>query len=93
MTPSQAVATNAKYFVHKQNLNIGDFEITLGMSRGYLGRVAHGEKSLSVDKCMKISELLNVPITSLLDVNVCKRIRIEELRAELQQLESELKDV
>ena len=52
---------------------------------------------IDLEKCTNKSVFLSngreLEVNGLLDVNVCKRIRIEELRAELQQLESELKDV
>ena len=79
--------TNVKFLCKEKGLQLNEIETKIGVSAGYLSRVVGGRKDLGIIKAYHIAELLETPLTDLLEKALWKKYRIKELKAELEALE------
>ena len=72
---------NISYLAKKYNLRIGEVEKMLGISTGYISRIANEKsgKKLSIDVVWKISKLFEITIHDL----ICRDLRIPGSNTEL----------
>lgn len=83
---------NVKFLCKEKALSLADIEREIRVSPGYLSRVVGGRKDLGVVKAYHIAEVLDTPLTDLLETELWKKYRIRELKAELEALEGEQND-
>lgn len=88
MTISERVASNARLLCKYQGKDIGEMEKAVGVSTGYLSRVK-GRVMLRIDTSYALAEYLGTNINDLVSNSAIRRVRIEELKAELAELEKE----
>ena len=81
---------NVKLFAKEKEIKIGDIEDSLGVSKGYLSRVASGGGTLSLLGAIEIADYLHMKLEELVFTNYERRIRelrileLEEERARLK---------
>ena len=83
---------NVKYICKSKGMQIGDLEKKVGISPGYLSRLCSESKELSVFKAYKIATILEWDLMDLLETEVWKEYRTNELKEELAKLEGSKKD-
>ena len=63
---------NINYLLKNRGLKIGELELLLGLSAGYISRTAskNSKKRMSIDIVWKVAELFNVDIKTLLETDL-----------------------
>lgn len=79
------VIQNILFFIRKRRMMVGDFERRIGVSKGYMSR-CKGIKSISLDRVLRAAEVLEVPVSSLLDENFALRAELEEVNSQIDGL-------
>lgn len=79
-------SVNARYLCKQKNINIGELEKQIGVSKGYLSRLSSSEKAISLGNLYKTAQILETTIDDLLSEDMMIKYRIQELEEELNLL-------
>ena len=94
MIDKKRLQENIIYFGKLKNLKIGEIEKTIGVRFGLISRWANKQpKNVSLDVVNNIANLLDVTIDDLINTNVDKLKKeqeITELKIRLEELSNEL---
>ena len=69
------VQSNIRYLVSINNEHMGDFEESLGVSRGFFSRMGKTRNSLTVNLIADIAKRFNVSIDDLVYKDLTKEIK------------------
>lgn len=87
MTISEIAYRNIKHLCKKQGVKIGQLEIAIGKSAGYLSR---SYCCMSLDDAVIIANFLDVTLDDLVDSKLSRKEEIAVRRAEIEALQEEL---
>ena len=95
-THSCQVALNVDVLLAENGYSMDELETRLGISKGYIARCRTGKKKLSIDTCIDISKIFNVPLNELVSNKIEKRgikNKINHYQSIIKALENELSEV
>ena len=77
---SKIIAGNIRWLCKKNERKLGDFEESIGVSRGYFSRIVKEDStaSVSVDALIKTAKEFNISLDEL-----CTDLRFEELKSQV----------
>lgn len=82
----QNIYQNTKYLCKKNGIPLAEIEREIGVSAGYLSRVANSIGDIGILKVCRIAEELETSVGDLIDSEMWKTDRIKELREEIERL-------
>lgn len=94
MTALERFGKNVRTLVACNGWKMTDFEVNMvGLSPGYISRVAAGKSRLSLQKGYEIAKVLDISIESLMENDFYLSNKADALRAEIKALTKELKEI
>ena len=93
MSITQNIINNVNTILKDRKMNKGDFEKQLGVSVGYLARTSASNTTLTVDKLIKMSELLDVRLEDLCNRDYTLESELTSIDDELERLAKKLEDL
>lgn len=85
---------NINYLLKLQNRRVSELEKHLGVAPGYFSRaVKHGWIDFPLSKAKKTAEFFGISIDELADDGLYRKLRIEELRKEIEQKTKEITEL
>ena len=84
----QAIAIkNVLYLLKKQGKKIGDLEVSIGTSKGYLSRCKYGSKKrISLPTMLMIADYVETPLQDLVSGDFAKELELEEIQRQIEEL-------
>lgn len=92
-TYSKTFAKNVKAYTKAKKISIGEIERQIGISRGYVSRIANGKPGILFDVACQISQALGVSLEFLLDENLLFNLKAEKVRTEIRKKEAEIEEL
>ena len=92
-TYSKTFARNVKAYTKAKKISIGEIESQIGISRGYISRIANGNPGLILDAAYQISQALGVSLEFLLDENLLFNLKTEKIKTEIRRKEAEIEEL
>ena len=77
---------NFEFYMKKKNKKLGELEKKLNVSKGYISRVRHNRRNISLDMALNIAEYLDTTLSHMLDTEDWIDIEIDELESRLVEL-------
>ena len=84
----QAIAVkNVLYLLKKQRKKIGDLEVSIGVSKGYLSRCKYGSKTpIPFPAMLMIADYVETPLQDLVSRDFAKELELEEIQRQIEEL-------
>ena len=89
-TYSKTFVENVRTYARARKISIGDIENQIGISKGYLSRLAKGDVSISLELACQIASLFGVSLAFFLDENLESILEAEKVRAKIKKIEDEI---
>lgn len=89
-TYSSNLYWNVKYLCYEKNINLGKLERDLGLSTGYLGRLAKGGRSIGLDSAIAVAEYLGVNLKDLCKTPEPNKAKIDILNNKIKEMQEEI---
>lgn len=85
----QTVAiNNIKAFCTMRGIQLGNLEISIGVSKGYFSRIKSGTRGVPFYKILMAADALGVSLEKLVDPYVVNIMEIERIERQIESLES-----
>ena len=84
----QAIAVkNILYLLKKQGKKIGDLEVSIGVTKGYLSRSKYGSKQrISLPTMLMAADFVETPLQDLVSEDFAKELELEEIQKQIEEL-------
>ena len=84
----QAIAIkNVLYLLKKQGKKIGDLEVSIGVTKGYLSRSKYGSKQrISLPAMLMAADYVETPLQDLVSEDFAKELELEEIQKQIEEL-------
>ena len=84
----QAIAVkNVRYLLKKQGKKIGDLEVSIGVTKGYLSRSKYGSKQrISLPTMLMAADYVETPLQDLVSEDFAKELELEEIQKQIEEL-------
>lgn len=91
MTISEIAYLNIKYLCSRKGVPLANIERQIHRSAGWLSR-AQSKNAIRLSDVEIAANMLDTPFAALLDRNLMKTERIEEIKAKIRAAEAELRE-
>ena len=82
----ETVFRNILYVARMKGIGIGALEKNIGVSKGYISRCRNNKNRISLVFVIKAAEMLDIPISRLLDDDFATRAELEEVKTQISDL-------
>lgn len=84
----QAIAIkNVRYLLKKQGKKIGDLEVSIGVTKGYLSRSKYGSKQrISLPTMLMAADYVETPLQDLVSEDFAKELELEKIQKQIEEL-------
>ena len=87
---SMTFVANVKVMTEEKHIKLGDIERGIPVTEGYFSRKRKLNSAIPLDIAIKVSAMLDVPISKLIDESYIKKVQIAKRAAEIRELNKQI---